>query len=49
MTSIIRVQNIQYTDGDWESFSLGSAVTETQDLAKLLIDKTDQKWVQLKI
>ena len=40
--------SVKYTDGDWESFSLGSGVTETQDLAKLLIDKNDQKWVQLK-
>ena len=40
--------SVKYTNGDWESFSLGSGVTETQDLAKLLIDKNDQKWVQLK-
>ena len=40
--------SVKYTSGDWESFSLGSVVTETQDLAKLLIDKNDQKWVQLK-
>ena len=30
------------------NLSLGSGITETQDLAKLLIDKNDQKWVQLK-
>tara|TARA_B100001093_G_scaffold476293_1_gene502531 strand:- start:19364 stop:21628 length:2265 start_codon:yes stop_codon:yes gene_type:complete len=40
--------SVKYTNGDWESFSLGSGVTETQDLAKLLIDKNDQKWIQLK-
>jgi len=40
--------SVKYTNGEWESFSLGSGITETQDLAKLLIDKNDQKWVQLK-
>ena len=40
--------SVKHTNGEWESFSLGSGVTETQDLAKLLIDKNDQKWVQLK-
>ena len=40
--------SVKYTSGDWESFSLGSGIPETQDLAKLLIDKNDQKWVQLK-
>jgi streptogramin lyase len=40
--------SVKYTNGDWEAFSLGSGITETQDLAKLLIDKNDQKWVQLK-
>ena len=40
--------SVKYTNGDWESFSLGSGITETQDLAKLLIDKNNQKWVQLK-
>ncbi len=40
--------SVKYANGEWESFSLGSGVTETQDLAKLLIDKNDQKWVQLK-
>lgn len=40
--------SVKHTTGGWESFSLGSGVTETQDLAKLLIDKNDQKWVQLK-
>ena len=40
--------SVKYTNGDWESFSLGSGVPETQDLAKLLIDKNDQKWIQLK-
>ena len=29
-------------------FFIGKRVTETQDLAKLLIDKNDQKWIQLK-
>ena len=38
----------QYTNGEWESFSLGNTVTENQNLAKLLIDQNDQKWVQLK-
>ena len=40
--------SVKYTNGEWESFSLGSGVTESQDLAKLLIDKNDQKWIQLK-
>ena len=40
--------SVKYTSGDWEAFSLGSGITETQDLAKLLIDKNDQKWIQLK-
>ena len=40
--------SVKYTNGDWESFSLGSGVPETQDLAKLLIDKNNQKWIQLK-
>ena len=40
--------SVKYTNGDWESFSLGSVATETQDLAKLLIDKNNQKWIQLK-
>ena len=40
--------SVKYTNGDWEAFSLGSGITETQDLAKLLVDKNDQKWVQLK-
>lgn len=40
--------SVKYTNGDWESFSLASGVTETQDIAKLLIDKNDQKWIQLK-
>ena len=40
--------SVKYTNGEWESFSLGSGVTESQDLAKLLIDKNNQKWIQLK-
>ena len=40
--------SVKYTNGEWESFSLGNGVTESQDLAKLLIDKNDQKWIQLK-
>jgi len=40
--------SVQYTNGEWESFSLGNTVTESQNLAKLLIDENDQKWVQLK-
>lgn len=40
--------SVKYKSGDWESFSLGGEITETQDLAKLLIDKNNQKWVQLK-
>ena len=31
--------SVKYANGEWESFSLGSGITETQDLAKLLIDK----------
>lgn len=40
--------SVQYTDGEWESFSLGSSVSESQNVAKLLIDQNDQKWIQLK-
>ena len=40
--------SVKYTNEEWESFSLGGGVAETQDVAKLLIDKNDQKWVQLK-
>ena len=40
--------SVKYTNGEWASFSLGSGVTESQNVAKLLIDKNDQKWVQLK-
>lgn len=40
--------SVKYTNEEWESFSLGNGVSETQDVAKLLIDKNDQKWVQLK-
>ena len=40
--------SVQYTNGEWESFSLGSSVTESQNIAKMLIDENDQKWIQLK-
>lgn len=40
--------SVQYTNGEWESFSLGNTVTTDQNLAKLLIDENDQKWIQLK-
>lgn len=40
--------SVQYTSGEWESFSLGNTVTENQNLAKLIIDKNNQKWIQLK-
>ena len=40
--------SVQYTNGEWESFSLGNTVTENQNLAKLLIDANNQKWIQLK-
>ena len=40
--------SVQYTNGEWASFSLGNTVTEDQNLAKLLIDQNDQKWIQLK-
>jgi len=40
--------SVQYTNGEWASFSLGNTVTEGQNLAKLLVDENDQKWVQLK-
>ena len=40
--------SVQYTNGEWASFSLGNTVTETQNLAKLIIDQNDQKWIQLK-
>lgn len=40
--------SVKYTNGTWESFSIGAGVSENQDLAKLLIDKNNQKWIQLK-
>jgi len=40
--------SVQYTNGEWESFSLGNTVTEDQNLAKMIIDENDQKWIQLK-
>ena len=40
--------SVQYTNGEWKSFSLGNTVTTDQNLAKLLIDENDQKWIQLK-
>ena len=40
--------SVLYTDGEWESFPLGNTVTESQNLAKLMIDENDRKWVQLK-
>ena len=40
--------SVLYSDGEWESFSLGSMVSESQNLAKLMIDENNQKWVQLK-
>ena len=40
--------SVQYTNGEWESFSLGNTVTTDQNLAKLLIDENNQKWIQLK-
>ena len=40
--------SVQYTNGEWESFSLGNTVTENQNLAKLIIDRNNQKWIQLK-
>ena len=40
--------SVLYTNGTWESFSIGAGVSEYQDLSKLLIDKNNQKWIQLK-
>ena len=40
--------SVQYLNGEWESFPLGVGITESQSLSKLLIDKNDQKWIQLK-
>ena len=40
--------SVQYLNGDWASFPLGVGITESQKLSKLLIDKNDQKWIQLK-
>ncbi len=40
--------SVKYYNGEWESFSLGNTVTEGQNLAKLLIDENDTKWIQLK-
>jgi len=40
--------SVLYSNGEWASFSLGSGVSEYQDIAKMLIDQNDQKWIQLK-
>ena len=40
--------SVKYTNEGWESFSLGVGISEHQDLAKLLIDNNNQKWIQLK-
>lgn len=40
--------SVMYTSGDWEAFSLGNTVTEGQNIAKLIIDKNNQKWIQLR-
>jgi len=40
--------SVQYSNGEWESFSLGNSVTENQNIAKMIIDKNDQKWIQLR-
>jgi ligand-binding sensor domain-containing protein len=47
-TLTLKPLSVQYTNGEWESFSLGNTVTSDQDLAKMLIDENDQKWIQLK-
>lgn len=36
------------TTGEWESYSLSSSVTENQNIAKMIIDQNDQKWIQLR-
>ena len=40
--------SVMYLNGAWESFSLGSDVSEDQDIGKMIIDQNDQKWIQLK-
>ena len=40
--------SVKYTNDEWASFSLGSSVTESQNIAKMIIDQNDQKWIQLK-
>lgn len=40
--------SVKYTNGEWEAFSLGSSVTNSQNIAKLIIDQNDQKWIQLR-
>ena len=40
--------SVMYGEGNWESFSLGGSVTENQNIAKMIIDQNDQKWIQLR-
>jgi len=40
--------SVMDTKGKWESFSLGNGISEHQDLLKLMIDKNNRKWVQLR-
>lgn len=40
--------SVMYSNGEWESFSLENGISEHQDLSKLMIDRNDRKWVQLK-
>lgn len=44
----VKPLSVKYTNGEWESFSLGSSVTNGQNIAKLVIDQNDQKWIQLR-
>ena len=37
-----------YENGEWQSYSLGASVIESQNVSKLLIDQLSQKWVMVR-
>ena len=40
--------SVKFTNEEWRSFSLGPNIIESQHVGKLLIDRSDQKWVQVR-
>ena len=40
--------SVKFTNEEWRSFSLGSNIIESQHVGKLLIDRNDQKWIQVR-